>query len=91
MILNLQADLMPIYLQVSQQLRQAGIKVVTAFDQRPLKKQFALADKQGITFCVVIGAEEATNKQCKLKNMTTGEQIEVSIDALATEVKQRLG
>jgi hypothetical protein len=26
-----------------------------------------------------------------LKNMTTGEQIVVSIDTLATEVKQRLG
>ena len=91
MVLNLQEDLMPIYLKVSQQLRQAGIKVVTAFDKRPLKKQFALADKQGITFCVVIGEEEAVNKQCILKNMTNGEQIVVSIDALASEVKQLLG
>jgi len=90
MVLNLQADLMPIYLQVSQQLRQAGIKTVTAFDKRPLKKQFALADKQGVTFCVVIGEEEAVNKQCILKNMTNGEQVVVSIDNLATEVKQRL-
>ena len=91
MVLNLQEDLMPVYLQVSQQLRQAGIKVATAFDKRPLKKQFALADKQGITFCVVIGEEEAVNKQCILKNMTNGEQVVVSIDTLATEVRQRLG
>ena len=91
MVLNLQEDLMPIYLKVSQQLRQAGIKVVTAFDKRPLKKQFALADKQGITFCVVIGEEEAVNKQCILKNMINGEQVVVSIDNLASEVKQRLG
>ena len=91
MVLNLQADLMPVYLQVSQQLRQAGIDVATAFDKRPLKKQFALADKQGITFCVVIGEEEAANKQCILKNMTNGEQVAVSIDDLATEIKRRLG
>jgi histidyl-tRNA synthetase len=91
MVLNLQEDLMPIYLQVSQQLRQAGLKVVTAFDKRPLKKQFALADKQGITFCVVIGEEEAANRRCQLKNMVSGEQIEVSIDDLANEVKQQLG
>jgi histidyl-tRNA synthetase len=90
MVLNLQEDLMPIYLQVSQQLRQVGVKVVTAFDKRPLKKQFALADKQGITFCVVIGEEEAANKQCKLKNMTSGEQIEIAIDDLAAEIKLRL-
>ena len=91
MVLNLQEDLMPVYLQVSQQLRQAGIKVATAFDKRPLKKQFALADKQGITFCVVIGEEEAVNKQCILKNMINSEQVVVSIDTLATEVRQRLG
>jgi histidyl-tRNA synthetase len=90
MVLNLQEDLMPTYLQVSQQLRQAGIKVVTAFDKRPLKKQFALADKQGITFCILIGAEEAADRKCQLKNMTTGEQIQVSIDTLVTEVKKRL-
>ncbi len=90
MVLNLQEDLMPTYLQVSQQLRQAGIKVVTAFDKRPLKKQFALADKQGITFCVLIGAEEVANRQCQLKNMTTGEQIEIAIDTLATEIDRRL-
>jgi histidyl-tRNA synthetase len=90
MVLNLQEDLMPIYLQVSQQLRQAGIKVATAFDKRPLKKQFALADKQGITFCVLIGAIEAANQQCQLKNMTTGEQIEIAIDTLANEIDRRL-
>jgi histidyl-tRNA synthetase len=90
MVLNLQEDLMPTYLQVSQQLRQAGIKVVTAFDKRPLKKQFALADKQGIAFCVLIGAEEVANRQCKLKNMTTGEQIEIAIDTLVSEIDRRL-
>jgi histidyl-tRNA synthetase len=90
MVLNLQEDLMPTYLQVSQQLRQAGIKVVTAFDKRPLKKQFALADKQGIAFCVLIGAEEVANQQCKLKDMTTGEQIEIAIDTLVSEIDRRL-
>jgi histidyl-tRNA synthetase len=90
MVLNLQEDLMPTYLQVSQQLRQAGIKVVTAFDKRPLKKQFALADKQGVFFCVLIGAEEVANRQCKLKNMTTGEQIEIAIDTLVNEIERRL-
>ena len=90
MVLNLQEDLMSTYLQVSQQLRQAGIKVITAFDKRPLKKQFALADKQGITFCVIIGAEEAASQRCQLKNMLTGDQIEISMIDLVAEVQQQL-
>jgi histidyl-tRNA synthetase len=90
MVINLQEDLMPIYLKISQQLRQAGINVVTAFDKRPLKKQFALAEKQGITFCVIIGSEEAANQKCQLKNLQSGEQKEISIDDLAVEIRQKL-
>ncbi len=90
MVLNLQDDLMSTYLQVSQQLRQAGIKVVTAFDKRPLKKQFALADKQGVTFCAIIGEAEAASQRCQLKNMVTGTQVEVSIVDLATTIQQQL-
>ncbi len=90
MVLNLQEDLMPIYLQVSQQLRQAGLKVVTAFDKRPLKKQFALADKQGVNFCAIIGESEAERHKCQLKDLRSGEQIEISIDQLAIEIQHRL-
>jgi histidyl-tRNA synthetase len=74
MVLNLDDDLMPLYLQVSQQLRQAGVKVVTSFDRRPLKKQFNLADKLGIKFCILIGTEEAANQTCTLKNLQSGTQ-----------------
>jgi histidyl-tRNA synthetase len=90
MVVNLQDDLMPVYLKVSQQLRQAGINVVTNFDKRPLGKQFQLADKQGIQFCVIIGAEEAAAQKSSLKDLKTGEQLEVLLENLPEEVKRRL-
>jgi histidyl-tRNA synthetase len=90
MVVNMQADLMPIYLQVSQNLRRAGINVVTNFDKRPLGKQFQLADKQGIQFCVIIGSEEAAAQKSSLKDLKSGEQIEVTLDNLAEEIKKRL-
>ncbi len=90
MVLNLQDDLMPVYLQVSQQLRQAGLKVVTAYDRRPLKKQFALADKQGVTFCAIIGETEAAANKCQLKNMLTGAQLEIALADLAATIHAQL-
>ncbi|BAY14577.1 histidyl-tRNA synthetase [Anabaenopsis circularis NIES-21] len=89
-VVNLQEDLMPTYLKVSQQLRQAGINVVTNFEKRPLGKQFQAADKQGIRFCVIIGADEAAAQKSSLKDLQTGEQIEVALADLAEEVKRRL-
>ncbi|MBK1988313.1 histidine--tRNA ligase [Sphaerospermopsis aphanizomenoides BCCUSP55] len=90
MVVNMQEDLMPVYLKVSQQLRQAGINVVTNFEKRPLGKQFQAADKQGIQFCVIIGADEATAQKSSLKDLKSGEQIEVALVDLAEEVKKRL-
>ncbi|MDB9375477.1 histidine--tRNA ligase [Nodularia sphaerocarpa] len=91
MVVNMQADLMPIYLNVSQNLRRAGLNVVTNFDKRPLGKQFQLADKQGVQFCVIIGSEEAAAQKSSLKDLKSGEQIEVTLENLAGEIKNRLG
>ncbi|ALF53890.1 histidyl-tRNA synthetase [Nostoc piscinale CENA21] len=89
-VVNMQEDLMPTYLKVSQQLRQAGINVITNFEKRPLGKQFQAADKQGIRFCVIIGTDEAAAQKSSLKDLQTGEQVEVALADLAAEVKHRL-
>ncbi|MBD2440494.1 histidine--tRNA ligase [Nostoc sp. FACHB-110] len=89
-VVNMQEDLMPTYLKVSQQLRQSGINVITNFEKRQLGKQFQAADKQGIRFCVIIGADEAAAQKSSLKDLQTGEQVEVAIADLAIEVKRRL-
>ncbi|MBD2776169.1 histidine--tRNA ligase [Iningainema tapete] len=90
MVVNMQDDLMPVYLNVSQQLRQAGINVITSFEQRPLGKQFQQAEKQGIQFCVIIGSEEAAAQKSSLKDLKTREQVEVPVENLALEIKRRL-
>ncbi|WP_353928904.1 histidine--tRNA ligase [Okeanomitos corallinicola TIOX110] len=89
MVVNMQEDLMPVYLKVSQQLRQAGINVITNFDKKQVGKQFQLADKQGIRFCIIIGADEAAAEKSSLKDLQTGEQIEVALIDLPTIVKSK--
>jgi histidyl-tRNA synthetase len=90
MVVNMQSDLMPLYLEVSQKLRQAGISTITSFDERSVGKQLQQADKRGIPLCVIIGSEEASAQQCGLKNLKTGEQIAVNIEQLADEVSKQL-
>jgi histidyl-tRNA synthetase len=90
MVVNMQDDLMPIYLKVSQQLRKVGINVITSFDKKGLGKQFQLAEKQGIQFCVIIGSNEAVAQKSSLKNLKDGSQIEVTLENLPEEIKRRL-
>ncbi|PPJ62197.1 histidine--tRNA ligase [Cuspidothrix issatschenkoi] len=90
MVVNIQEDLIPVYLKISQQLRQAGINVITNFEKKQLGKQFQAADKLGIRFCVIIGADEAAAQKSSLKDLKSGEQIEVALADLGEEVKRRL-
>jgi len=90
LVLKLDDDLMPLYLQISQRLRQASLNVVTSFESRSIGKQLQQADKRGICFGVIIGSEEAAANQCGLKNLKTGEQITVKLDDLANAIKKQM-
>jgi histidyl-tRNA synthetase len=81
---------MDTYLQVSQQLRSAGINVLTGFEERSLGKQFQQADKLGIPMCVVIGPDELAAGQATLKILKTGEQIKVALAAVVDAVQQQM-
>jgi histidyl-tRNA synthetase len=63
-------------------LRQAGIKVELYPDASKLDKQFKHADKRGIPFAVIAGESEMEVKVFGLKNLQTGEQINVDFEGL---------
>lgn len=60
-------------------LRNEGFTAVTDVACRSVKAQMKYADKIGAKFSTVIGDDELANDRCILKNMTTGEQQEVTL------------
>jgi histidyl-tRNA synthetase len=90
MILNMQSDLMTVYLELAQKLRSAGIKVLTNFDSRPLKKQLDYANKLGIPYCLLIGESEYKSGIVRLKDMQTGEQSDISLTAITAKLTEKL-
>lgn len=64
-------------------LRADGFKVQTDICGKGLKAQMKFADKIGASFTMVLGDDELQNKKANLKNMTTGEQTEVSLENLS--------
>jgi len=63
-------------------LRHEGISSEIYPDPVKLKKQLNYANKKGIPFVVLIGRDEIEKGIYTLKNMISGEQIEVEVDAL---------
>jgi histidyl-tRNA synthetase len=90
MVMNFRKALMPTYLHISQQLRSAGINVLTSFEERPLGKQFQQADKLGIPLCIIIGPDELAAGEANLKVLASGEQMKIPLDSLVEAIQQHL-
>ena len=70
-------------------LRKEGIKVQMDDLQRNFKGQFKYADRIGAAYTIVIGDNELQNGAANLKNMETGEQVEVKFEDLAKAIKEK--
>ena len=68
-------------------LRQNGIKVEMYPDAAKMGKQFQFAEKKGIQFAVLVGEEEIKQNQFKVKDLISGEQETVSLEALVEKLK----
>ena len=64
-------------------LRQAGLIVETDYMDRSVKAQMKYANKIGAKNTVIIGADELTAGKANIKNMDTGNQIEVELNEVA--------
>lgn len=68
-------------------LRSSGVKTETDHMKRGLKPQMKYADKLHCKYSVVIGDNEIDTGIVQLKNMQTGAQQEVAIDAISEFIK----
>ena len=71
---------LPYAMSVLNDLRGAGVPSVAFLDtDKKFKNQIEYADKIRAKFSAIIGTDEVKNKQIALKNMTTGDQVSVTI------------
>ena len=65
--------------KVSNNLKSEGKNVQIYYEDKKIKTKFKYADKLQIPYVAVVGEDEEKNNTYTLKNMQTGEQIEIKI------------
>jgi histidyl-tRNA synthetase len=70
--------------ELTQQLRQQGVRTELYHESIKFDKQFKYAEKKNIPYVVIIGEKELQTGTCNLKNITTGKQEVLSIEQLLT-------
>lgn len=68
-------------------LRNKGINAELFPDSSKMKKQMNYANKRNIPFVVLVGDNELKSNTYTLKNMNSGEQLKVSLEDLASQIK----
>ncbi|MGI5949197.1 histidine--tRNA ligase [Peptoniphilus sp.] len=70
------------------ELRENGIRVDIYTEFAKLKKKFKYADQTQVPYVIVVGENEIKNRAYSLKNMITGEQVDISFDDLVQKFKK---
>lgn len=69
-------------------LRQTGLNVAVDLSGRKLGDQLKTADKKGIAFALIIGANELQRGKFTIKNLVTGEEHQQDVKTIAKTVKE---
>jgi len=74
--------------QAAQSLRADGVNTEVYSTVEKMEKQLKYANKKGIPFVVIIGADEVQAKKVSIKNMKSGEQKTVFMEDAIKIIKQ---
>lgn len=77
-------------LKLANEFRDRGLRVELEMTDRKLKKCFEYADRENVPYIIVLGEDEVTNRKFKIKNMTTKEEKEFSMDEIGEAVENIL-
>ena len=75
-------------LKLLSELREKGVRVSVYTEFAKLKKKFKYADQTKVDYVIVLGEEEIKSRKYSLKDMKTGDQVDVTFDELVERFKK---
>jgi len=75
---------------IAENLRRARLATVVGTGERGMRARLRQADSSGARVAVILGDDELRDRQATVKNLATGDQRRVSLDALASDLTASL-
>jgi histidyl-tRNA synthetase len=75
--------------QLVEKLHDAEVAAVLAFGDRSLKSQLKSADRAGASLTIILGEEELKAGMATVRDMSSSQQVSISLDALVDWVQTR--
>ena len=72
---------------LAQKTRQSGINTTVDYSSKKVGDQIKYADKNKIPFVIIIGENEVKTGKLKIKELSSGQETETTIDAISDIIK----
>jgi histidyl-tRNA synthetase len=76
-------------LALTEELREAGLRVDRAYGGRSVKAQMKAADRAGAAYSVILGQRELERGEVVVKDLESGEQVDVPRDQVSAWLRAR--
>lgn len=87
-IIDAAAEFFPVVLRLAGRLRQRGLRAEFSYRRQSMGKQFKAASAARAAKAVIVGQEFAERQVVAVKDLATGQQVEVDVDAFLESVVQ---
>lgn len=77
-------------IDISSKLREAGLRVILNSFNWKIRRHFENAEKQNVTWMIIVGKKDLAEKAVTLRNIVTGEQEIVPIKKIVSVLKKRI-
>lgn len=77
-------------IELCKYFRDAGIKAEVAYDNKSFKNKMKEANRREIPYVLVVGENEVESKTYSLKNMISGEQLNISKEDCLTKIQENI-
>jgi len=77
-------------LQLFEKFRGSKIKIYQSLNRDSLTSQLRLADRLGVKYVLILGQQEALNKEIIVREMESGRQKTVPIEKVVNEMRKKL-
>lgn len=75
-------------IKILTELRRAGIAAETDYSGKSLKSQMKAADREQVEFVLIIGEDEVSRGDAKLRNMQTKEEIDIPLRCAVERISE---
>ena len=89
-IISLGKEPMSLSFQISNQLRESGIRTELSFDGGSMKSQMKKANRSSARFTLIIGEDELLSNSATLKNMSDSSQEEINLKEIKHVIKEKI-